>query len=621
MATTFLWSLQNFWPFTWFKNDDLRISKQLVSKLSVPDCTKQFVYAFRDPETQSVIYILSALNLSERSCLDVECLIREIRPDAVVVQTDLQCEEIELEDGIDDAPLPTSPFGVIKRCFVDKIGREKYENEAGNLVLREIFGTSFQGHLSVAKRAAEEVGSSFFMLQSPLGTLSRGNVSCEGDTGNHSKTLVSTLVPQRSVSPASMTLKRIFLGNDVQLQMLKSFSVYMDPPMLGHTSSVSMGDSEEIQPSLDYETPSFAKSIYPLLEDLHNAFVDLPSIGKALAHVQKMLLDVNKGEVLDTRIVSEVYWFRIAVECLRIVLHNGSLKRINRNANSNSDKIDFSKLPVEDKSYAVFAQALRCQTDKFKTIVAVVDAGDLGGVRKHWDTPLPPEVKELVGQLFANSEGEGIVSNQKGWKELFTEKTVVSVGAGATAVLGVSSLTKVAPASTFMKAVPLRLPALFQLFLSQIQKAMLFSFGPSKVAASGFAGSGAKTSGILKATLSAEKIRAVTHSVIASVEKTSISAMRTALYEIMRNRKVRPVGFLPWVTVASSMGTCTGLLLYGDRIECAVESLPAAPSIANLGLGIRHLREASQAVMQTEGARIQISIESLINRLKKAKNL
>ena len=83
---------------------------------------------------------------------------------------------------------------------------------------------------------------------------------------------------------------------------------------------------------------------------------------------------------------------------------------------------------------------------------------------------------------------------------------------------------------------------------------------------------------------------------------------------------MQPVGFLPWATFAGSIGTCTSLLLYGDGIECAVESLPAAPSIASLGRGIQHLHEASQAVMQTEGSRIQASIESLIKRIKKARD-
>ncbi|KAF3614374.1 hypothetical protein FXO38_35719 [Capsicum annuum] len=116
------------------------------------------------------------------------------------------------------------------------------------------------------------------------------------------------------------------------------------------------------------------------------------------------------------------------------------------------------------------------------------------------------------------------------------------------------------------------------------------------------------------------KIRAVTHGVIASVEKTSISTMRTAFYEIIRKHRVRPVGFLPCATFGCSVATCAGLLVYGDGIECAAESLPAAPSIANLANGIQSLHQASKAVKQTENSMIQKSIESLVYRFKKGLN-
>lgn len=624
MVVAFILSLQDLWPFSVFKNDDLKVSKQLVSKLSIPEQTKQFVFAVRDPETQSVIYILSALNLSERSAFDAECLIKEIKPDAVVVQADSPLasetlsEEIALEDGV-GAPLPTSSFGVVKRCFIDKIGKENYESVAGKFVLRKIFGTGFRGHLVAAKKAAEEVGSSFVVLESPLGKCSLGSPSGEVDAANHFQSFVSSLVPQKGASLAPLTSKRFSLSNDVRSQLLKALSLYMDPQLLAQSRSVSEEDSLEIRPSGDYEAPAFAKSLYPLLEDLHNIFADLPSIGKALAHVQKMLLDINRGEVLDTRIISEVYRFRIAVEGLRMALNNNGLRPINRKDISGMAKTEFSELPVEEKSHVLFAQALRSQTDRYKTIVALVDASGLAGLRKHWNTPLPHEVKELVGQLVTNCEVEEVNSNQTNRRRLLTEKPMVAVGAGATAVLGASSLSKAVPASTLMKAVTLKVPTSLKFFISQTQKALAFALGPSKAVAPGIASSGAKTSGVLKATLSAEKIRAVAHSVIASAEKTSISAMRTSFYEIMRKRKIQPVGFLPWATFVGSVGTCTGLLLYGDGIEYAVESAPAAPSIASLGRGIEHLHQVSEVAMQTEGTRIQKSIESLIHRFKKAK--
>jgi hypothetical protein len=444
------------------------------------------------------------------------------------------------------------------------------------------------------------------------------------DAGNGFRNIRNSLVPQQqgAVSLASIAMKRFSLNKDVRMVLAEGLSGYMDPLLVvdSKNDSVSEGSKVEIQPTTSYETPAFAESIYPLLEDLYEMFSDLPSMGKALGHVQKMLLDVNRGEVLDAKTVSEVYTFRIAVEGLRIALNNKGMRPIVEKGVSNSKKVEFSELPVDEKSQVLFAQAIRSQTDKFKTIVAVVDASSLAGIRKHWDTPLPDEIKEIVGELITDSDGKGVSLNHGDRKRLLADRPVVAVGAGATAVLGASSLTKVVPMSTLTKIVTFKTPASLKIVLSQMQKLLSVALGPSKVVAPGFATSGAKTSGFMKAAASAEKIRAVTHSVIASAEKTSVSAMRTAFYEIMRKRKIQRIGFLPWATFAGSIGTCTGLLLYGDGIECAIESVPAAPSIASLGRGIQNLREASQAVMQTEGTRVQKSIESLVNKIRKSRD-
>ncbi|MED6181473.1 hypothetical protein PIB30_019547 [Stylosanthes scabra] len=629
IALLWLWNLQSLWPFSALRTNDLQDSKKLVSKLSIPDHTKQFVFAFRDPNTQTLIYVLSALNLSEKSAIDAQSLIREIRPDAVVVQGGRSpfSEILESEGDVEfDKALPTSPFGVIKQCFVEKIGREQYESVAGNFVMREIFGTSFHGHLLAAKKAAEDIGSAFVVIESAIGSSCWGNSSDNDnsnngggvETGIRFKSFVSSLVPQQPgvVTLVPRTLNRFSLSNDARAQMAKVLSVVMDPPLLRTSGSASEVGLGEIQPSSSYEAPAFARSIYPLLEDLHNIFDDIPSIGKALAHAQKMLLDVNKGEAPDARTVSEVYTFRIAVEGLRVALNKSGLRPINKKVDPNSRKIDFSELSDDEKSHVLFAHAIRSQGDRFKTIVAVVDASSLAGLRKHWDTPLPDEVKELVGDLTANSGREGVAVNYSNKKRLLPDNPMMAVGAGATAVLGASSLTKVVPASTLMKVATFKVPASFKFIASYTHKAVAFALGPSKVVAS----SGAKTSSIMKAAASAEKIRAVAHSIIASAERTSISVMRTAFYEIMRKRKLQPVGFLPWATFVGSIGACSGLLMCGDGIECAVESVPAAHSIASLGRGIQHLREASKSAMLAEGTRIQNSIESLINRIKKTRD-
>ncbi|KAJ6690988.1 TRANSMEMBRANE PROTEIN [Salix koriyanagi] len=76
---------------------------------------------------------------------------------------------------------------------------------------------------------------------------------------------------------------------------------------LSPSSSVSESGLKEIQPVNTFQAPTFAQSVYPLLLDLHNIFIDLPSIGRALAFAQKMLDDVNRGEAVDTQIISEVH--------------------------------------------------------------------------------------------------------------------------------------------------------------------------------------------------------------------------------------------------------------------------------------------------------------------------
>ncbi|CAN6568088.1 unnamed protein product [Malus baccata var. baccata] len=126
----------------------------LRSRGIADDCHPKRDYNFgyrnrpiNQPETQSVIYILSAQSLSEWSATDADCLIREIRPDAVIAQvghstlTEIQSEE--------------------------SVNKERYEDIAGNLVLQEIFGVGFHGHFLAAKMVAQVVGSSFLVLELP----------------------------------------------------------------------------------------------------------------------------------------------------------------------------------------------------------------------------------------------------------------------------------------------------------------------------------------------------------------------------------------------------------------------------------------------------------------------
>ncbi|CAE6046822.1 unnamed protein product [Arabidopsis arenosa] len=623
VAFFFANSLQNIWPFSILESSDLKESKELVHRLSLPESTKNFVFAIRVPEHDSTIYILAAQNLSERSASDAECLIREIRPGAVVAQVDktafgeAQVEESVLGDGSSDS-IPTSAFKVLIQCFVDKVNKEKYEGIAGIVVLREIFGTSFNGHLLAAKRVAGEVGSSFMVLESPF-----VNIAAVEDAGGKMQSLANSLVPQLSGSTIFSSSRRFLITNDVQARMLKLISLQMNQvnKELSPSSCVASGVSNEIQ-SCSHEVPPFAQSIYPLLVDLHDIFSDLPSIGKALANARRMFSDVNRGESMDTGVISEVYLFQIAVEGLRIALNNAGRLPIKNMGSSSRTEVQFSQLSSEDKSYALMADLLRSQAKKFKNIVAIVDACSLAGLRKHWKTCVPQEVKDMSENMLQDYDNDEKTNDSK-LKRLLSDKPVVAVGAGATAIWGASSLSKAISASPFFKIVTFKVPASLNLFVTHTHKAVTFAFTkvavPSKAMAPGVASSGAKSTSLIKASLSAEKIRAVTHSIIASVEKTSLSAMRTAFYEIMRKRRAKPIGTLPLATFGASLATCAGLFAYGDGIECAAMSLPSAPSIANLGRGIQNLHEASLEVRMREGNRIQNAIESLRQRLKKVK--
>ncbi|CAI9105703.1 OLC1v1004688C1 [Oldenlandia corymbosa var. corymbosa] len=605
-------------------------------------------YVQKEPQSGAVIYVLCVQNLSKQSALDAELLIGAVKPDAVVAQVgpsisgdDFSMDAVASEESVvstnnyslkrifrwvDESPVPTSAFEVIKRCFVHKISKEKYEDVAGNLVLKEIFGIGFNGHFLSAKKAAKEVGASFLLLDSPYVKWSEDGMTAleikqEGKEENSVNKFHAlfmrpgTLVPQRAPSVISAFPWRFPALNDVQIQMVKALPLQLT----GSDFAQKLGSASD-QPRHDYEAPQFSQFIYPLLVDLHDIFISLkPGMGRALAHAQKILCDVNKGEVVDSKLLSEVYVFRRAVEDLRIALNNAGRLPISELGNSLSSGCEFSQLPVWDKSHALVAQAVRSQTSRFKKIVAVVDSYGLEGLRKHWNTSVPLEVKDMVEQLVTDGENGEKVQNQGGGKLPLSAKPVVAFGAGATAVLGASSLSKVVHLSTLAKVASFKMPASLKLLITQSHKIVGLTFSnavPSTAMGPGMI-NGVQVS-VLKTALSAEKIRAVAHGMIASAEKTSLSAMRMAFYEIMRRRD-QPTRFLPWATFGCSIATCSGLLMYGDGIECAVESLPAARSIACLGRGIQNLHQASQTVRQDDNSRLQKSIKSLWHKFRQWK--
>ena len=126
-------------------------------------------------------------------------------------------EILSEENELLDNPLPTSSFEVLRRCFVDKTNKDKYESVAGNLVLQEIFGVGFDGHLLAAKKLAREVGSTFLVIDSPgFRSLDGGDVSGETDGLNKMQGFFSSLAPHKVVgSVVSLASSRVALTSDI----------------------------------------------------------------------------------------------------------------------------------------------------------------------------------------------------------------------------------------------------------------------------------------------------------------------------------------------------------------------------------------------------------------------
>ncbi|KAH7857300.1 hypothetical protein Vadar_011049 [Vaccinium darrowii] len=602
MVPELLSYLQTFWPSSLRKVDDLEVSDRLVRGLSIPEQTKQFVFAISEPESQSVVYILAAQNLSEQAALDAKCLIKEVRPEAVVAQVtpsvliEILAEEARSNDNM---AMPTSTFGVLKGCTIGKLNKETYESVAGNLVLQEIFGVGFHRHYLVAKKAAEDVGSVFFLV-SPPSMNAEGDSCRELSLGNK----LQALVPQQPVSALkdvdSVLSNRLCLSGDLQSELVGSMSSFLEQSDL-KVASVSDFQIGEIQPRCNYQAPPFSQSIYPLLTDFNSIFVDLPSIGTALACAQKMLFAIDRGEVVDAKLLSEVHTFRLAVEGLRIAL--------NKAGRSPSGKLhgsaitDFSKLPMSEKSHVVLAQAIRSQTRDFKSIVAIVEASSLSGLRKYWRTPVSGDFEHLVKKSIIkyDNDQERVASGTVD-KKLLTENPIVAVG--ATAILGASSIPKLVSLTAFMKLVTFKIPMSFKLLLTYTQTAAAY---------------GAKTTSVLKTAASAQKFRMLAHGLIASAEKNSLSIMKTAFYQIMRRKGVQPIGVMPWTTFCCSGATFGALFMYGDNIECGAESIPTASSIACLGRGIQNLHQASQEVKRANVSTRHGNMESIMYSCKKVK--
>lgn len=605
------------------------MSERLVRALSVPEDTKQFVFAIREPDSQGLLYILAAQNLSEQSASDADHLIRAVRPKAVITQVthtaldDVRIEETCLADG-GAGGVPASPFQVIKGCVTEKKSKDEYVKSAACQVLQEIFGVGFHGHLLAAKRAAEETGSCFLLLGSPYerNCNAGGSSDQNGTDGSSAQQLQSScLLPRSATSIVSSHDRKICLADDYGGQLMKLLVPTVNLLMSQAISSdvVTECKVSECKPSDGYEAPLFAQTVYPLLADLYDIFIKIPSIGRAMASAQMLLTQVHKGKPISSEMLADVYVFRIAIEALRIGLNNAGRCRIDTRDNHGPEKLDFAELPSEEKCHVLLVQALRSQLREFGSVVAVVDASCLAGIRRHWNTPAPSEITKLAGACFSHYGDENDddinelsledVVDKRSW---IAEKPVVAVGAGGTAILGFSSLSKTIQASAILKLAPYKTPVVLKCGLMQLQRHASVVF--SKLLSHGLVSAGSKSS----AFASAEKIRAVTHTVITSVERTSVLAMRTSFYEIMQRSHNRPFRITPWATFGCSMAACAGLLMHGDGIECAAETAPSVPMIASLGRGLESLRLTSQEVRQTRGHNVKEALRALLSNLKKS---
>ncbi|CAN6483156.1 unnamed protein product [Victoria cruziana] len=639
MAISLLLRLQNIWPFSLSKADDVTTSNSLVRGLKIPENTKKFVFALREPQSNSVVYILATQNLSEQSSVDAESLIKEVKPDAVVAQVssstmdDILLEEINL-NADQSRMVPTSYFGVLKGCFKEKLNKVEYENIAGCQVLEKIFGVGFYGHFLAAKKASMEVQSPLFLLDSPLRSSSSDqNNGCDAGGSSIQGQASYSLLQSNGLNPGKLVTrsgdvpkilcKRICLTDKYELTSVKSLASSLDFS-ISKLDAVSKGNEANRDADLEFEVPSYAQSFYLLLTDLQNIF-DLPIIGKAMMHAQKMIVNVDRGEKVDPEVLSEAQKLRIAVEGLRIALNDVARSSIGK-SKKDSGNIAFPGLPYEEKCHILFAQALKSQARKYGSLVAIVDVSSLAGIRRYWDNPVPSEISDLVGECFTlfEDDGQAALEHLTDRKRLLTDKPVLAVGAGATAILGVTALPKALPVSSFFKLITYKVPVTVKMGLTHAPRAVaalgkMFGtpklFASLKATVSSVAGSGTNMS-TMKVAASAEKIRAVTHGVIASAERTSFSAMRTAFYGIMKSYRGQPVGATPWAAFGFSVAACSGLLIFGDGIECAAEAVPAAATIACLGRGLRSLREASEAVKRSDSSKLQEIIHNALYNVK-----
>ncbi|KAL3695732.1 hypothetical protein R1sor_009808 [Riccia sorocarpa] len=628
--------------------EDVRTSRKLVASLSLPLHTSQFVHALTDSRnpSSSVVYLLSVERLSERSIADIRSVVGAIRPNSVVALVDESSipyviEEEKLLHGSEESlHVPTSALGVVQRSFLEVSKASVYESRAALRFLISVFGTTFHGTTIAAKKAAEDAKATFEFFCFPFTAnaalvkeeveAERGPVDVETNanespldflasvwesflTGLHGEDTVENLLDTtRRVAGRSLSISypQEMKGLAPSLTAILRRSQVPILAVTADAESISAPDEvEQISPEeLEAECPSFALPFYPVFIDL-NSLYSAPMFDVALTYVRSILQTVNNGDEVKREDLAHARLFRILVEAVRCQWNNVTPA-------TSSQPVDFSQLPYDEKCYALLAQGLKQQGEKCKTVVAIVDASSVPLIRKHWNTVLPPEVKEYAEQCLVPlastdlDEGSSLLGHIN--LEKPETKAAVVVSAGAAAAVGIVSLPSV---STAIKILTFKVPTVLKIFLLQTKRSALIALSkvitpasnavvPAlKAVGSGKAAvapSGALKAVALKGAASAEKARAAAHSMVTAAERASLQAIRTSFYSLMKNRQGKIMGPRPWLMLAGSLTTATAIWCYADEIEHGLGIVPAAPGLAKLGRGLEKLDVASNTVQEIQ---------------------
>ena len=633
MASWITSLLAFLWPSRYNSDidNDVDVSKKLLKPLSLRSSTRAFTFALRDPsKAQSVVYILPVVILSEQSARDAEDLIKTVKPDAVIVQVGsdaLEAIQIEHHHALNPLNLgiyPTTALHVIKESFYEAGNHWKYMKMAQADVLKALFGTTFTGYVLAARRAANDVKSSFYFLESPPSLAEKEELH-DYDGSNP--------VPVHSAKNIAS-----LLGSSVFFQPgLKALSLSIDSPGIKfialhvktsadkalRAASITAGydkqkdnaegiayNANAVAHGTIYECPTFAKAFYPFLADMYDVFQDLPGMDCAFEKTQKLLKDVEKGNPVDAYELSLCQCFRLAAEGLRIALCKAAHSPL-RSDKSKVSTIQFDDLSYEDKCHVLLVQALRQKAKESERVVAILDAGSLAGVRKYWSFPVPDDVIRMAEECLVVhlDDDTQIIDDECKSKTRVLGKPIIMVGAAA---VGVASLSHfAAPVSTAIKILTFKIPLIVKLLMLQTKKGTIVAMSKIITPVTNFFvpytkgmgvikfASGSKAS-VLKAMGSTGKVRGAAHSVIASAERATFSAIRTSFYNAMRNQQKKGVRGKPWVSFGASVAACIGLFTYGEGIENVVEIIPEASSISRLCRGVNNLCHASNSLRQFE---------------------